>query len=749
MSREVLNLNTDWFFLAEDIKDVKELGFNNEKMEAVSLPHSNKLLPHHYFSEKEYQFISWYRRPFYPGKEYENKRLLVEFDGVMSAGEVFLNGQKVGEHKGGYTPFSFDITDYVELAKENLLAVRVDSTQRKDIPPEGNVVDYLLFGGIYRDARLKLVNPIYLNWAFWELKEAEQTRGIIRPSFEIINSLDKVEKVKICIRILDDRGDELVCREEEKTIEAGPQKIKTGELELKNPRLWDIKDPYLYQAVCEIFIDNCLLDKIESRIGVRNLEFREDGVCYLNNQALKLRGLNRHQMFPYLGNAMPVRGQRKDADILKNELGLNFVRSSHYPPSPAFLERCDEIGLLVFEEIPGWQHIGAQEWKGLSLQYLEEMIIRDRNHPSVFLWGVRINESPDDNDFYLATNKLAHQLDPSRPTAGVRNFRDSEFLEDVFTYNDFELNREGKIKSPHKKPYMITEYMGHMYPTKAYDSVERLIKHAVKHAQIQDKQYRVPNIAGASGWCAFDYNTHQDFGSGDRICYHGVCDIFRLPKFAAFFYRSQQEAVVNPVVFIARHLIPSFNEDYGDELIVFGNCEEVELFIGKELFAVNKPDYLTYPALPHPPFVFKGCKWWEWGASTVGSITAVGKIAGKEIARHSIYPFGQPEKLVLKPDFKEIKADGADLSRVVIELKDDKDQTLHLAHYPVFFEVEGPGRLIGENPFTLEAGRGAVFLQSKREPGKINLKGYIKDQFSTEISIMSGKLEEKIVPVSM
>lgn len=226
------------------------------------------------------------------------------------------------------------------------------------------------------------------------------------------------------------------------------------------------------------------------------MEFKEDGKFYINDKPLKLRGLNRHQMFPYLGNAMPDRGQRKDAEILKYELGLNFVRSSHYPADSSFLDKCDEIGLLVLEEIPGWQHIGNRDWQELSKRNVEEMIVRDRNHPCIFLWGVRINESPDNHDFYLETNEIAHRLDSTRPTCGIRNFQDSEFLEDVFTYNDFELNLEGKIKLPNHQPYMITEYMGHMYPTKAYDSVERLIKHAVRHAHIQDKQYGVPYLAG-------------------------------------------------------------------------------------------------------------------------------------------------------------------------------------------------------------------------------------------------------------
>lgn len=747
MGRVILNFNTDWEYIPEDIEKAKEINFHYEKAEKVSIPHSNKIVPRRYFSETEYEFISWYRRYFYIDENYKNKRLIVEFDGVMTVADVFVNGQHVGCHKGGYTSFAFDITQFVNFGKENLLTVRVDSRERQDIPPEGNVVDYLLFGGIYREVRLKIVHPVYLTNEFWAIIEAERQQGIIQAIFEIVNEFEEEKELQICTRILDRDGREVAFNKEKKLISPGSQNIKTGKLKIESPILWDLNNPYLYRAVGEVYCDQKLIDKIETRIGIRSIEFRKNGGFYLNGERIKLRGLNRHQMFPYIGNAMPARGQKKDAEILKYELGVNFVRSSHYPPSPAFLDRCDEIGLLVFEEIPGWQHIGDKKWKEIAIENLKEMILRDRNHPSIFLWGVRINESPDDHDFYIKTNYLARELDPTRFTGGVRDFQESEFLEDVFTYNDFEFNRKGEIKYPNKIPYMITEYGGHKYPTKADDSVERLINHALIHVKVQDKQYRNPFIAGASGWCAFDYNTHQDFGSGDRICYHGVCDMFRLPKFAAYFYRSQQDPEVKPVVFIARYLIPSFNEDYDDELIVFSNCEEVALYTGDKLHAISRPDYNNYPALPHPPFVFKNCRWWEWGASTVGNITAVGLINGQEVERHTIYPFGQPEKIKLTADFDSIIADGADMTRVVLELKDDKDQTLHLSRHPVFLELEGPGTLIGENPFVLEAGRGAVFVQSKREAGEIKLKAFVEGVDKTEITIISTPLEECIVPL--
>ena len=278
---------------------------------------------------------------------------------------------------------------------------------------------------------------------------------------------------------------------------------------------------------------------------------------------MKDPGLNWHQAWPYVGYAMPKRAQQDDADILKYELGVNTVRTSHYPQSRHFLDRCDEIGLLVIEEIPGWQHIGDDQWKQLACEHVREMIQRDWNHPSVFLWGVRINESRDDHDFYTETNRIARELDPTRQTCGVRVHAHSEFLEDVYTMNDFThfggdlVLRDQRVVTglDHYVPYIVTEYNGHMYPTKRFDHEERLMEHGLRHMRVLSAAGLDPHIAGTVGWCAFDYNTHYQFGSGDRICYHGVMDMFRIPKFAADAYRSQvdpEKALFVPVTIWAR-----------------------------------------------------------------------------------------------------------------------------------------------------------------------------------------------------
>ncbi|RYG93607.1 MAG: glycoside hydrolase family 2 protein, partial [Alphaproteobacteria bacterium] len=319
--------------------------------------------------------------------------------------------------------------------------------------------------------------------------------------------------------------------------------------------------------------------------------------------------------------ALGKSAQVQDAEILKHQLKLNMVRTSHYPQSHYFLDRCDELGLLVFEEIPGWQHIGPAEWKDEAVENVRRMITRDWNHPSIVIWGVRINESQDDHDFYVRTNKLARELDPTRQTGGVRYITDSELLEDVYTMNDFILGNEewggNRPRTPLRPqqevtgldrvvPYMITEYGGHMYPTKINDQEQRQAEHVTRHLDVMNAAYGDPQIAGCIGWCAFDYNTHKDFGSGDRLCHHGVMDMFREPKFAAYAYASQcepeDEVILKPVTFWARG-----ERNIGGvlPLIILTNCDEVELAYGNNAPKRFRPDRTAYPHLPHAPVIIK------------------------------------------------------------------------------------------------------------------------------------------------
>jgi len=411
---------------------------------------------------------------------------------------------------------------------------------------------------------------------------------------------------------------------------------------------------------------------------------------------------------------MPARAQRRDAQILRNKLKCNIVRTSHYPQSRHFLDACDEVGLLVLEEIPGWQHIGDAAWKDISVDNVRRMIRRDWNHPSLILWGVRINESRDDHDFYVRTNALAHQLDATRQTGGIRYFQESEFLEDVFTMNDFGF----PLKPPNHPRYLNTEFVGHTYPTKTIDQVERLTEHTLRHARIHDQLASDPQYAGGIGWCAFDYNTHGDFGSGDRICYHGVTDMFREPKPAAGFYKSQCDPAEEIV------LEPAFHWARGDQSIGFSkavvcsNCDHLKFYIDNQPVADVDPDRKQFPHLRYAPFVLEmGELFHKWGDLRID-----GYIQGKKVISKSMSGKGVDTKFLLLPDDTELVADGADSTRVVLRVTDEFGAVRPFANDAIKFELEGPAEIIGDNPFSLIGGTGAIWIRAKEQPSKVVLK---------------------------
>ena len=587
----IQSINFGWQYADHFQEEYISPEFDASGFETVDIPHANRELPVNYFDERDYQFVSCYRKIFDCTKK-KGGRVLLHFEGVSSYAKVYLNGACIGEHKGGYTAFQFDITDQVK-AKGNVLVVRVDSTERKEIPPFGNVVDYLCFGGIYREVWLEYVAQQYIEDVFVRTKDIPLEKKLLDVDVTFSEKLSG----KLDLAVLDGEN---VIAEQSCDFDAKVLNLKWKVAGLK---LWDIDSPNLYTLRVSL---NDGADVREIRFGVREVTFKTDGF-YLNGKKVKIRGLNRHQSYPYVGYAMPASAQRSDADILKYELGCNLVRTSHYPNSKHFLNRCDEIGLLVFTEVPSWQYTGEEgEWRDLFVRNVSDMVLHDRNHPSIIMWGVRVNEGPDCDELYVKTNAVAHSLDDTRPTGGVRNFPQSHLFEDVYTYNDF-IHSGGKIalNSPMivagpKAPYLVTEHNGHMYPTKSFDCEEHRVEHALRHARVLNAAYGNNRISGAIGWCMADYNTHKDFGSGDRICYHGVTDIFRVPKLAAAVYASQQDRT--PVMEVSSSM--DIGEHPGScrgQTYVFTNCDYVKLYKNGVYKSTAYPNYKKFPHLPHPP----------------------------------------------------------------------------------------------------------------------------------------------------
>ena len=416
----------------------------------VRLPHTVKVLPYNYCNENEYQRLCGYRREFFAPKEWEGRTVLLTFGAIAHDATVFCNGRRLFHHGCGYTSFTVDLTCALRLGQKNVVAVRCDCREDLNIPPFGGQMDQLTYGGIYRAVCLDIKEPAYLRDVFIEAKAAGD--------FRIYSSTV---------------GETVGCTlQAEIRSPAGSRALYNGVLSLpitgtlNGVHPWSVEHPTLYTLTVRLIrpgtggLPDRVLDEKTLRFGFRTLQFVAGGL-YLNGQRVELRGLNRHQSYAYQGYAMPDSIQRLDAQILKKQLGCNAVRTSCY--DPAFLDACDELGLLVFAEMPGWQHVGDDGWKAQALQNCREMVCQCRNHPSIFLWGARVSGSADDEAFCKRTNEAIHRLDPTRPTGGTHQRRKGLLLEDVYAYNDYSYRGRGTGCEPRaavtpdtRKGYLIS-----------------------------------------------------------------------------------------------------------------------------------------------------------------------------------------------------------------------------------------------------------------------------------------------------
>ena len=688
-------LNDNWQFFNQ----WNDAIFEKDGGEAARLPHSHAIAPFNCFDETIYQYVSGYKRVLHLA-DVAGKTFLLTFEGVAHRAEVFVNGIHVATHECGYTAFTVDITAHVHKG-DNQLVVKVDSRKTLNQPPFGFVIDYQTYGGIYRDVYLEEKRGVYVQDAF--------VKALPNCPVQVDVTLGNFTKsTQALLRIKNERGvafsAKYTCKNANYSVSAD---VKLD--------LWSVNNPNLYTL--ELSVGN---DVYETTFGVRSAVFTKDGF-YLNGEKLKIIGLNRHQSYPYVGYAMPESMQRLDAKILKEKLRVNAVRTSHYPQSHYFIDECDKLGLLVFTEIPGWQYIGDEDWKQIAKQNVREMIQQYRNHPSIVLWGVRINESLDNDELYAETNAIAHSLDDTRQTGGVRYLRRSHLLEDVYTFNDF--NRDGATDRnevcPSDVPYLVTEYNGHMYPTKSYDDVLHRLEHTLRYARMLDGVFASDNTCGAFGWCMFDYHTNSDFGSGDRICYHGVTDMFRNPKTASG-------------VFVAMGTEPfldvTFSSELGDypEAIIKGmyvltNCDSVKVYKAGVFVREFTHQDSPFKHLPNAPILIDNNFESSWG-SEANVITLEGYVGDKLVLTKKVGSM-KSYSIEVTPSSRTLCENNSyDVVAVQIVARDQFGNVCPYLNKAVKLEASGAVELIGESVVALQGGMFGTYVKTKGVKGKGTLR---------------------------
>ncbi len=762
-TRSVFNLNTNWAFYRGDIKEAAAIDFNDRNWYAVTIPHSMRLEKKHNGGAKVYQGVAWYRRYFKADKSFQGKHVTLNFEGVQMNCEVFLNGEKLATHYGGYLGFVVDLTNKLRFNASNVLAVRVTNTHDPLTPPgkELSKLDFNYYGGIYRNVSLVVTGKRYISdplaankiaggGLFITYSKVSKQEATVTIKTHLVNETGKTDSVTLVTSIRD-KNEKEVARSISKTLLPGENEI-TQNLVVKQPQLWHPDHPYLYRVVSQVYHNRKLADEKNTAIGIRSISFKSsegkaDGF-YINGEKLYLRGANRHQNYQFVGDAAANSMQYRDALQLKKG-GFNAVRAAHYPQSPAFLDACDKIGLLVIECEPGWQFFNKDSlFVQRTYQQVREMIRRDRNRSSVFLWETSLNESPAPDWWAKEIVRIAHEEMPND-----QMFTADDFFAKGRKYYDVSykvINENGTDPNP-EMPSLTREWgdtwiadpkkenglrASRIYTAKGLLAQCIFRQNALNGTPMEEEggywdHAKLDANKRISGYFLWSYNDYTR-GSDTITAFSGVVDIDRYEKFGYYQLQAMQDArnpVYGPMVFIASY---NSRPDLDSTLTVFSNCDLVRLYRNNQLVGEisRKENAATASFVAakggSPYYTFKT------GRYEPGELKAEGMIDGKVAATHVIKTPGKPDHLEIETADWGIKpvADGADMIAVYIKVCDKNGtvitNTKTLQSFKINLAVTGNGTLIGASVPRInaaiqytEGGIGYGLIQTSAKAGAI------------------------------
>jgi beta-galactosidase len=723
-------LNQGWLFGGEYTSGSADPGYDDSGFSQVTLPHTVVPLSWGGWDPAAWEKVWIYRRHL-DGSWLAGGRVFADFGGIMVAATAVLNGVRIGSHQGGYLPWSAELTGHLADG-DNVLAVIVDS-RCLPVPPHGarrgaRAVDYLQPGGIYRDAALRVVPQVFLSDVFAQPADVLGAGRHVRVQCLVDAAGVPPGPLTVTAELLDGpRTLATASTALQLSAAAAAPRPAVARLDLRGAgdvRLWSPGHPKLYRVRAALSAPagrhaTPVSHALSVRTGFREARF-EPGGFYLNGERLQIFGLNRHQLFPYTGMAMAARLQRRDAEILKHDLNCNMVRCAHYPPSPHFLDACDELGLMVWEEPPGWQYVGGAAWQEQVARDVAGMVTRDRSRPSVIVWATRLNETAGYPGLYARARRIATELDGSRQTSGAMAHRSAAgWDEEVFAYNDYHGRRGSARLLPPLPgvPYLISEAVGALSGRPAYrwtDTGAVLAAQALLHTQVHDCARSDARYAGLLGWAGFDY---PSLNGGNRIWRAlktpGVFDTFRVAKPGAAVYRSQVDPRVRPVV------LPVFFWDFGassppngpgPDAMIATNCDRLEIYLGGRHFATGAPDRARFGNLAHPP-VFTDL---TVDGSSRPELRIDGYLGEQRVASVRMSADVSRDRLALTADHLAIQADGTDTTRVTFRAVDSHGNQRPHVSGELSLSLTGPGQLAGDNPFPLGiyGGVGGAFIRS-------------------------------------
>ena len=757
------SLNQDWFFCRLESPaesdglpswDGEVAPAGGERWERVNLPHAVRLEPLNASGGRNFQGICWYCRKLDLPSQWKGKTIHLHFEGAMQVAEVWLNKRRLATNHCGYLPFVIDLSQAIDFdADSNVLSVRLDNRDDARVPPgkPQRELDFAYFGGLYRNVklevmdRLHIVDPILADevaggGVFVTFPSVSSQAATVQIRTSVRNDSAAAEQCTVVQELSDQKGLVVAHTTASRTLDPGAAAVFDQGLQVSNPRLWHPYHPHLYTLRTRVFGNDDPADEWTTRIGIRHIRFDNREGLFINGEKFLSIGANRHQDHPYVGYAMPDSAQFRDVKKLR-EAGFTSFRS-HYPQSPAFMDACDELGMLTIVSNPGWQFVGNRDFQTRAIHNTRLMVRRDRNRPSVIIWEAALNESKH-GPLAALLQRAVHEEFPGDQcfTAGDREEHGSDW--------DVEY-----LRNDGSKPIWIREWGDHVDNWSDQQSRSRvprgwgempLLIQARSHAARMDEIIAgrttnapdVSRLCGACLWAGIDCQRgyhHQPF-------FGGVLDLFRLPKFSYYFFQSQRPPDVHvpglddgPMVFIANFatfLSPT-------TITVFSNCDEVRLFLDGREIGRKKPE--ANFAIPHPPFTFEvECFAHEQSTMYMTGVARVekppvelmarGYIGDQVAAIHRVHPPGGPSRIELQTDFcgRELRADGSDWVRVYAKVCDTRGTVCPFADDFIEFSVEGEGRVIGggeigASPVRAEAGIATALIQSNGPAGPMIVK---------------------------
>lgn len=772
--RTVYSMNPAWRMYKGHLEGAEQPDFNDKEWDLVSLPDGIEYVPSEASGCVNYQGEVWYRKHFTPEETWKGKQLFLHFEAIMGKAKVWINGTLVNEHYGGFLPVIANVTEYLNYEEDNVIAVWADNSNDPSYPPgkPQDMLDFTYSGGIYRDCWMIVHNNVFITDPNYENETAggglfvsfghiSQSQAEIRLDAHVRNSSNTYFSGKIEYQLFD-KDNRRVCQAS-KTFSVSKGKARNTSLTIKveKPELWEPDSPYLYQLhVLLKDKSGHIVDGYRKRIGIRSIEFKGKDGFWLNGKPYPypLIGANRHQDFAIIGNALSNSLHWRDAKKLR-DAGLRVIRNAHYPQDPAFMDACDELGLFVIVNTPGWQFWNKEPiFAQRVYSDIRNMVRRDRNHPSVWMWEPILNETWYPEDFAKNVVDILHEEYPYPYCyAGCDvTAKGHEYFPIHFTH---PLNGAGGAfntsKMDPKIAYFTREWGDNVDDWNSHNSPSR----------VNRAWGEIPMLVQAQGYAKTDYkytcydvlyrNTRQHMGGclwhsfDHQRGYHpdpfygGIMDAFRQPKLSYYMFCAQRPVEKNnrliaengPMVFIANAMTPFSPKD----VTVYSNCDEVRLTYCKngKQFIYKKEK--TDEGMPSPIITFKDV--WDVmydkqlarkNKHEESYLLAEGIVDGEVVATHKVMPARRPSKIILWADNEgtETIADGSDLITVIAAIADENGNIKRLNNYHIKFEIEGPGELVASketftNPREVQWGTAPILVRAKAQTGNIKIKASV------------------------